>query len=58
MGDLTDRNLAATILESLLPLMQNSHTEDDSKIKIENLVFICRNLELEQLGILILGQIL
>jgi hypothetical protein len=43
--------LAATVLESLLPLLTS---EKGEVLETEKLVSICRGLELEQLGILVL----
>jgi len=43
--------LAATVLESLLPLLTS---EKGEILETEKLVSICRGLELEQLGILVL----
>jgi hypothetical protein len=56
---LADRSLAATVLESLLPILRNGDAvvDADEKLDVDKVVSVCRNLQLEQLGILILESV-
>jgi hypothetical protein len=54
---LADRSLAATVLESLLPILRNGDADADEKLDLDKVVYVCRNLQLEQLGILILESV-
>jgi hypothetical protein len=51
--------LAATVLESLLPILRNGDAvvDADEKLDVDKVVSVCRNLQLEQLGILILESV-
>ena len=56
-GDLSDRTLAAAILESLLSILKNPKTDLAENLDTEKLVSVCRNLELQQLGLLVLESV-
>ena len=56
-GDLSDRTLAAAILESLLSILKNPKTDPAENLDTEKLVSVCRNLELQQLGLLVLESV-
>ena len=53
--------MAATVLESLLPILRNGDAavdaDADEKLDLDKVVYVCRNLQLEQLGILILESV-
>ena len=49
--------MAAAILESLLSILKNPKTDPAENLDTEKLVSVCRNLELQQLGLLVLESV-